>query len=368
MESYGSAELIETHISCLLVTPKYTYKLKKPLDLGFLDFSTLEKRAHFCQEEVRLNGRLAPTVYLRAIPITGSPDRPVLSGEGEPIEYAVEMRSFEAGGLLSLHPELLSDGLIDSLADQLCGFHSGIDTARSDSEWGSPESIWQPMQENYTQIASLISVEPEVQLLLDSLHQWSEDQFLSLTPKLVQRKLGGFVRECHGDLHLGNITIEKSRPVIFDGLEFNPALRWIDTASELAFLLMDLDERASSEWGYKLLNRYLSLTGDYGLLPVLRFYQVYRSMVRAKVMAIRLGQLSENDSEYAHLKNRFQNYLELAMNYTRPSEAALILTFGYSGSGKSWYCKKQFDGKPIIVVRSDVERKKIGGTFCFSKQ
>jgi len=124
---------------------------------------------------------------------------------------------------------------------------------------------------------------------------------------------------------------------------------------------MDLDERECSEWGYKLLNRYLSLTGDYGLLPILRFYQVYRSMVRAKVLAIRLGQLSKTDSEYARLKKRFQNYLELATSYTSPSVAALVLTYGHSGSGKSWYCKKQFSGHPIVVVRSDIERKRLAG-------
>ncbi len=186
-------------------------------------------------------------------------------------------------------------------------------------------------------------------------------QFARLSPIIHQRKREGFVRECHGDLHLGNIAVKDEHPLIFDGIEFNPTLRWIDTASELAFLIMDLDENGLETLGYYCLNRYLALSGDYDLLPLLRFYQVYRAMVRAKVTAIRVSQQGLVPPEQKQLERQLHTYLELAQSYTQRHTPALVLTHGLSGSGKSWFCAKQFNGQAAVIVRSDVERKRLAG-------
>lgn len=357
----GVVERIETHISTLLKSPKLTYKFKKPLDLGFLDFSTLEKRHHFCQEEVRLNGRLAPTIYKRVVAITGTVDCPVIGGDGEPFEYAVEMRTFDANGLLSQHPELITEALVDGLAQQLHQFHLSIDQVSPDADWGSPELVMAPMRENFSQIKAWFGDDSKILAKLDSLEKWTVEQYEILKPKLELRKQSGFIRECHGDLHLGNITLENETPLIFDGLEFNPELRWIDVASEVAFLLMDMDEHNCSRWGNIFINRYLTLSGDYELLKLLRFYQVYRSMVRAKVTAIRLSQLEPGGSEAHVLKEKFQGYIDLAESYTGVSVSGILIMHGPSGSGKSWYCENQLKGHPVIVVRSDIERKRLAG-------
>jgi len=357
---HGEVERIETHISTLLVTPKYTYKIKKPLDLGFLDFSTLKRRAFFCQEEVRLNSRLAPLTYQRAVPITGTPEQPVLDGVGEAIEYAVQMRTFASGGLMAEHPQLLTYSSMGHLAEQLSTFHQSVEIAPVGSNFGSPEAILQPMLENFTQIEQWAADDPSMRSSLKKLRQWTMTRFECLKSQLVLRKQGGFIRECHGDLHLGNITLEDGVPLIFDGIEFNPDLRWIDVASELAFLIMDLEEHGCAQQGYHFLNCYLELSGDYALLPLLRFYQVYRAMVRAKVTAIRLAQVN-GVKERATLVLELSDYLALAERYTQLLPSALLLTHGYSGSGKSWYCRNQLDGFPVVVVRSDVERKRLVG-------
>ncbi len=359
-QQYGAVTRIETHISSLLITPEYTYKIKKPLNLGFLDFSNLKQRAFYCQEEVRLNGRLAPATYLRVVPIIGPPDQPILNGLGESIEYAVEMRTFASSGLLSQYPEQLSESIVEALAEQLAAFHQSIAPASEVGEFGSPEAVIKPMLENFSQIEYWTADASQVSPLLDHLHHWTQQQFEHLSPLLVQRKQSGFIRECHGDLHLGNITLDDGQPLIFDGIEFNPDLRWIDVASELAFLVMDLDERGYSALGYRFLNHYLELSGDYALLPLLCFYKVYRAMVRAKISAIRLAQVASGE-ERSELSQALSGYLKLANHYTKPHTSALVITRGFSGSGKSWYCRNQLKDLPAVVVRSDVERKRLAG-------
>ncbi|MCW8889867.1 MAG: AAA family ATPase [Sedimenticola sp.] len=358
-EGKGPDQVIETHISTVLLVGDYAYKIKKPLDLGFLDFSTLTRRHHFCQEEVRLNGRLAPDIYLDVIPITGSVESPRPFGEGEAINYAVRMRRFDQAGLLAAHPELLSRDQIDCLADQLVSFHESIAVAGAETPFGDPAVVAQPMWENFSQLRGLLD-DPT---LLDSLkvvEQWTEAQAVRLSPILKQRKAAGFIRECHGDLHLGNIALEGDRLLIFDGIEFNPDLRWIDVISELAFLLMDLDEKGLRALAQRLLNRYLELSGDYAALPLLRFYQVYRAMVRAKVTAIRLNQQLEPAAQ-PPLKRALTQYLDLAMSYMAPQATGLIITQGLSGSGKSTHTQVCLETLPAIRIRSDVERRRLAG-------
>ena len=361
LESRGEAVTrIETHISSVLLCGNRAYKIKKPLDLGFLDFSTLARRRFCCEEEVRLNRRLAPDIYLGVVAVTGTPEHPQLGGEGKPIEYAVEMRRFSQAGLLSDASEALTPELADAIADRLAAFHAGIERAGPDQPYGDPQRVLFPMTQNFDQIRDLTggaAARP-----LQQLEAWTRQQYQALESTLRRRKAEGFIRECHGDLHLGNIAVDEGTLIIFDGIEFNPDLRWIDTMNELAFLLMDLDGRGHPGLAQRVLNRYLEQSGDYAGVALIRFYQVYRAMVRAKVAAIRLRQPGLDAAAGAALEQEFSGYLEQAAGYTRPRPQALLLTHGPSGSGKSTVTGALLERLPgVIRLRSDVERKRLAG-------
>jgi predicted kinase len=216
------------------------------------------------------------------------------------------------------------------------------------------------MLENFDPIQQL-EHDPQIDVRLRQLRGWTLDKHRELRAELEQRKAAGFVRECHGDMHLGNITLVEGEPLIFDAIEFNPGLRWIDTVNEIAFLIMDLDEKGRAELAQLALNSYLEVCGDYDGLKLLRFYQVYRAMVRAKVAAIRLGQDDLEQQERQFLKQEFRRYLNLAERYTRPRSPALIITHGFSGSGKSVAARFLVQQLVAVQVRSDVERKRLLG-------
>jgi len=354
-------ELVETHISWVLLTGTYAYKIKKPLNLGFLDFSTLEKRLFFCEEELRLNRRLAPSLYLEVIPITGSSTTPVLGGTGKPIEYAVKMIQFSEAARLDrmlargeLHPEH-----VDLLAQELAEFHGRIDIAGADKPFGDPEHVHVPVMQNFTQIRTRIEAQDQAQL--QRLEIWSESRFADLCKSFENRKRDGFIRECHGDAHLANMVWHEQSVLLFDCLEFNDNLRWIDVMSEAAFLVMDLDDRGHPDLARRVLNAYLEHTGDYAGLAVFRFYQVYRALVRAKVACIRLGQSGLNHDEIKQGREEFRGYANLAERYTQPAPPALIITHGLSGSGKTWLSQQLLESIDVIRVRSDIERKRLHG-------
>lgn len=345
----GTVRLIETHISWVLLAGDHAYKIKKPLDLGFLDFSTLEKRKHCCEEEIRLNRRLAPDIYLDTVAITGTEATPTVGGDGPVLEWAVRMRAFDADSTLDRAGQI-SVAQIDAIADAIARFHRDIPAAPADSAYGQAERIMQPALENFAQIRAL-----STNVLLDRLEEWTRQAGRQLAVTFDERKRAGFIRECHGDLHLGNIAWVDDALLIFDCIEFNPNLRWIDVLSELAFLFMDLAHRGHGGLAWRLLNRYLEHTGDYADLVVFRFYLVYRAMVRAKVAAIRAQQ---GDVESQHEATR---YLELAIRLSQASKPALLLMHGVSGSGKTWLSQHVLEQLGAVRLRSDVERKRLFG-------
>jgi aminoglycoside phosphotransferase family enzyme/gluconate kinase len=356
----AEVEVIETHISYLLLAGDFAYKIKKPVNLGFLDFSTLEKRHCCCEKELSLNRRLAPDLYLDVVAITGDSQHPQIGGNGPVIEYAVRMRRFPGNGLLSQHVEHLTPELVDGLAHQVAIFHADIEQVDMDKPWGSPELVFQPMQENFNTLR-LLEHEPEITQQIDDLEQWLQQTYTDLTGSIAARKADGFVRECHGDMHLGNITMFDDAAVIFDGIEFSDELRWIDVISEVAFLIMDLEKRGRPELAQRFLNSYLEHTGDYAGLELLCFYKTYRALVRAKVAAIRLSQGDVSDSDRFDLERDIHDYINLAESYTLPGRPALIITHGVSGSGKSFASKLLVMGLPAMHIRSDVERKRLAG-------
>jgi len=238
----GPIRVIETHISWVILTGDVAYKIKKPVDFGFLDFTRLEDRHHFCQEELRLNRRLAASLYLDCVAVTGSPSCPRMEGEGQAIEYAVKMRQFDNDNLFDTLAARgrLTVPLLERLAERLADFHADAPVATADTGFGSPAAIRQAARQNL-EILAQAALEPADRLALPPLAEWIETTGLALTPVFLARQRQGFIRECHGDLHLGNIVLQDGYALPFDAIEFNPDFRWIDPMSELAFLIMDLE-------------------------------------------------------------------------------------------------------------------------------
>jgi aminoglycoside phosphotransferase family enzyme/predicted kinase len=366
--STGQIRHLETHISHLLLTGPYAYKIKKPLNLGFLDFSTLEQRRYYCAEEVRLNRPLAPTDYLDVVAIRGSLAAPRINGEGPVLDYAVKMRQFDPDATLDRLDDQgqLTSRHVDAIAAALAEFHSKVATAPRDSSFGNAETIWAPQEQNFTQLAPCMEGN-EAQALLESLRRWSTAEHARLALEFEQRREHGFVRECHGDLHLGNMVWRDDELLIFDCLEFNPDLRWIDVMSELAFCYMDLLQRGHPDLAARLLNRYLERTGDYAGLTLLRYYAVYRAMVRAKVAYIRAHQPGQAADEAGREERLGLAYLRLADELTRPPQARLLITHGLSGSGKTTLSQGALERLGAICLRSDVERKRLAGLDALAR-
>jgi len=351
-----TVSVIETHISWVVLAGQYAYKIKKPVNFGFLDFSTLAKRLFFCREELRLNRRLAAHLYLDVVPITGALDRPKMGGQGEAIEYAVKMVRFPAGCTLDERAQhgQLTGGDIDQLTDIIAGFHEAIDKAAEDSPYGDSENIRHWCAENFDHITPSLD-DAGRRRQLQSLEAWSTDEWRKQAGFMQQRKRQGAVRECHGDLHLGNITLINGRVTPFDCIEFNPMLRWVDVISEAAFLILDLVRFGQECHAYRFLNRYLQYTGDYHGLALLPYYLVYRAMVRAKVSLLRSTQ------QHNHTCIDYGLYADLAERFSKGRKVALIITHGYSGSGKSTFAAALAEHIGALQIRSDVERKRLFG-------
>lgn len=347
--------LLETHISWVFLTGELAYKVKKPVRLGFVDFSTLELRRKYCAEELRLNRRYSPDLYLEVVPITGTLREPRVGGDGEPIEYAVKMRQFPDDAILScqLKSGQVRPDAIDALALTIAEFHAGAAIASPDSPWGTADSVWEPVAENFDQLRSAGFDGPEVRALVT----WSQLEFERLRNVLESRRRAGFVRECHGDLHARNTLLLDGRPRLFDCVEFNESFRWIDVLSDLAFLGMDLADFGRNDLAHRLLNAYLEITGDYGGLRAWRFYLVYRALVRAKVAAIR-SQQAADDARREPARQEVANYLSLAGQYSAPHTSTLYIAHGPSGSGKSTLTQPLLESLGAVRIRSDVERRR----------
>jgi uncharacterized protein len=355
-------KLKETHISWVLLTGRDAYKIKKAVDLGFLDFSTLELRRFYCSEELRLNRRLAAELYLDVVEIGGTPEEPVLGPvlDKEPaIEYAVHMRRFAQTSLMD---HLLAHGRItpahiDKLAVVIANFHAALPPAADDSPHCATAEIEKAAMQNFAHLPQLLTA-PDDRAMLKTVREASALAFTACEPLFKQRAAAGCVRECHGDLHLGNIVLLDDMPTPFDGIEFSAPLRWIDVISEISFTVMDLLRRGQPQLAWRLLNAYLEITGDYQGCGVLRFYLSYRATVRAKIAAIRAGQRG------ARIKKELKScrsYLRLAQSCLIRRRPAIIITHGLPGCGKSTFAQLALERLGAIRIRSDVERKRLFG-------
>ncbi|SFP95843.1 hypothetical protein SAMN05216419_103824 [Nitrosomonas cryotolerans] len=356
-------KVIETHISWVLLTGQYAYKIKKPVNFGFLDFSSLKKRHFYCKEEVRLNQRLAPRLYLEVVAIYGSAEQPNLDGQGSAIEYAVKMLQFPQSVQLDrfLAKQTLPHHIINKLAKIVADFHLSIESAPDNSELGSLEHIQQLVIENFQHI-HLCSHAVTASSILMKLEQWSRQQLDELTEIFQQRRSQGFIRECHGDMHLKNIALWNDDIIIFDCIEFNKSFFWIDVMNDIAFLAMDFEARQHDILTTRFLNRYLEITRDYSGVQLLRFYKVYRALVRAKVAALRANQKPAGTQKQSKISQDFLSYLKLAERYINPITPCLLINHGLSGSGKSFVSHMLLEKYPAIRIRSDVERKQLFNT------
>jgi aminoglycoside phosphotransferase family enzyme/predicted kinase len=343
-------ELVETHISWVLLAGAFAYKIKKPLTLPFLDYGTVEKRRAACSAEVRLNRRFAPQLYLGVVDFDGEP--------------AVRMHRFNEQARLdhvckrgALKPEHLS-----GLAATLARFHGAADMAAADSRFGTPAAVLDPALENFAELRNLTGTVFAADL--DALERWTRGEFARLETDFAARKAGGFIREGHGDLHLGNMVLQDDAVTLFDCIEFNEDFRWIDVASELAFALVDLLDHGQPGLACWLLNEWLAETGDIKALGVLRFYMAYRALVRAKVAAIRACQQTAPGALHAADCPEVRDYMALARTIAVSRTPTFAITFGVSGSGKTTASTRRLLADPhaaTIRLRSDVERKRLFG-------
>ena len=358
----GDIRLLETHISWVILTGEFAYKVKKAVSFGFLDFSTLEKRHFYCQEEVRLNRRFAPDLYLDVVAVKGSAEHPSLHGDSSPIEYAVRMRQFSQQALLSSmasHHDISPDH-VDEIAALVATMHARAAVAGVGEQYGLPRDVHHWAMENFAHIRPVLK-DSKRHEQLRHLEQWCQMEFQVKESVIQSRKSDGFIRECHGDLHLGNLALIDGRITPFDCIEFNPSLRWIDIMSESAFLVMDLQDRGYPQLASRFLNTLLQQTGDYAGVRILRYYLVYRALVRAKVAVLRLDQAEISADTEESAWDEYDSYVQLATSFTSPMRPALIITHGLSGTGKSWVASRLAISLGAIQVRSDVERKRLFG-------
>ena len=356
-------QLIQTHISYVLLTGDYVYKVKKPVNLGFLDFSTLQARHHFCQEELRLNRLLAPEIYLEVLPITQQKQGFMLGGDGEAQEYTLKMRQFSQDALLSklLKQGKLTPELMAELGRKVAQVH--LQAAANDyiSSFGAAHKIADAIAENYQQSQKYIgSLQTESQY--EETKSFS-DRFLSSQAALFQqRQENNWIRECHGDLHLDNICLWQDKIQLFDRIEFNEPFRFVDVMYDVAFLVMDLEAAGEPELANVFLNTYIEHTGDWSGLALLPLYLSRQAYVRAKINSWLWDEPTLTAENKRQAGEKASNYYHLAWQYTRPQSGKLIMMSGLSGSGKTTVAKELAQSLGAIQIRSDAVRKHLSGT------
>ena len=353
-------EFRETGISWLVLTGPFAYKIKKGVRLDFLDASTLDLRRRLCEEEVRLNLRLAEDLYLDVSAITREAGAVRMGGHGEAIEYAVRMKQFEASQELSalLDRGQVSREEIDRLAERLAEFHAAAPRTPRAEDYQHTAQLHDAVLGNLAILLSHLDAHtalPELGLLID----WTHDRLHDSLASLRLRERSGFVRECHGDLHAGNIVRWGGRLVPFDCLEFNPKLRWIDVMNDVAFLVLDLTSRGREDLAWSFLNAYLAQTGDYEGVRLLVFYAVYRALVRAMVDSLEAERVPEHRQRSLE---RLRRRVRTAADFMNRPAPALFIMHGLSGSGKSWLSERLGAHLGAVRIRSDVERKRLAGT------
>ena len=374
-ESGSDVTLMQTHISYVALVGEYAYKIKKPVDFGFLDFSTLEKRKYYCEEELRLNKRLCPQIYDAVVTLNQQDDDTLLvDGTGKIVEYAVRMHRFSQDHLMNvlLKKQKVKRNHIQQIGDILVDFYQHQNPSEKINRYGSVESIKHNIDENFDQTEDVIDV--TISKALFTFLKEKNNKFFRENKKVFdQRKENGYIYDCHGDLHSGNIVIDDDI-CIFDCIEFNKRFRYIDVASDIGFLAMDLDMMNYPFLSSFLIQHYVEKSKDTGLYKVLNFYKSYRAYVRGKVTGFQLADNQISSDEKDSIVDLAKTYFDLSFYYARlfdlqrrKKKPLLILISGLTGTGKSTLASKIAVDYDATVFNTDIIRKKQAGIDTFER-
>lgn len=366
-------QLLQTHISYVLLTGEYAYKVKKPANFGFLDFTSLEQRRHFCQEELRLNRRLSPELYLAVLPIaqtaTGDRYQLLAADSAEPgAEYTIQMRQFPQACLFS---HLFAEGKLtvvqmQQLGQQVAEFHQRAATSPEIQAFGSVAAVQQVDENNYALSQSFVG-RTQTADQLAATQAFTRGFFRDRSDWLTERQTSGKVRECHGDLHLNNICLFQQEIQVFDCIEFNQEFRCIDVIYDAAYLVMDLEFQGRSDLANAFLNAYLEATGDYTGAVLLPLYLSMRAYIRGNVNSLALNDPAITQTEKQKIHERAAAYYHRAWEYTQPQQGQLILMSGLSGSGKTTVARQVAQNLNAIHIRSDAVRKHLAGVPLYER-
>ncbi len=361
----ASIALIETPISWVVLAGQFAYKIKRPVRYPFLDQRSSQRRQWLCEEELRLNRRFAPELYLEVCPIVAGDDgaRVCLGATHaqQVLEYAVRMLRFDsedeldrrlAGGQIA--PELL-----ETFGRSLADIHATLAAVAADVPWGQAGSVRALLSENLSECAAAaaqFALGERVTALREPLAR----RLAEASPWMTLRRMSGRVRECHGDLHSRNIVVRDARLVPFDCLEYEPAFRWIDVADEVAFLSSDLAAHGYRRHAHAFLAGYLERSGDYHACRLIKLYEAHRALVRAKVAALTAGPGRSAD-ERAALGEECERLVAHATAALTAVHPRLVLMSGLSGSGKTWLARQIAARLEAVHLRSDIERKRRAG-------
>jgi aminoglycoside phosphotransferase family enzyme len=308
-------ELVQTQMSFIFLTGEYVYKIKKPVNLGYLDYTTLEKRHFFCHQELELNRRLCPGAYLAVVPIVEEKGELRIEGRGKAIEYAVKMKQLPHDRMMDI---LLPQGqvtleMVTKVAEKLVNFHHKAETNQKITAFGRLDVIRQNTDENFAQTEKYIGISITAEEY-QYIKNYTDNFIDSNTNLFDKRVIEGKIRDCHGDLHAAHVCFTDDI-CIYDCIEFNDRFRYSDTASEIAFLAMDLDRYQQAGLSRHLVNTYVELSHDEDLLKLLDFYKCYRAYVRGKVESFKLNDPYIPEEEKAKVLTVAQSYFELAESY-----------------------------------------------------
>jgi uncharacterized protein len=370
-------QLLQTHISFVVLTDEFAYKIKKSVDFGFLDFSTLEKRKHFCHEELRLNARLCPELYEEVIAFTETKNGNALeiNGDGDVVDYAVKMKQFPQGNIMAnlLKKDKITTDYLDELIDSLVSFYEASPSTDEIAKYGSPSSVKQNIDENFEQTENKIDVTISKEQF-QHIKQANELFFKEKKDVLNQRKKNGFIKSCHGDLHSGNIVLFNDSLCVFDCIEFNKRFRYIDIASDIGFFAMDLDIQNKPFLSSYLISEYIEKSKDASLLEVLNLYKSYRAYVRGKVLGFQLDDPHIEKQKKDRLLKQISTYFSLSSYYAslmniqvKQKQPLVFITSGLTGTGKSTIAGKIAVDYNALVINTDIVRKEVAGVDKFER-
>jgi hypothetical protein len=380
-------DLVETHGAWVLLAGAFAYKIKKPVRFPFMDFSTLALRRQACETEIRVNRRFqqvdrpATQLYLGVLPLVGTPQQPRwgqpgTADEAQALEFAVKMRRFDEAARLDHQCErgALTPEHMTGLARRMAAFQARAAVAGNGQPWGHAAAAMRWPRDNFTTLRTALT-DPADAAQVRALSDWTEQRYNAIEPLLSRRRQKERVREGHGDLHLANLVLVDDEVLPFDAIEFNDSLRWIDVANDMAFAWMDLHNQARPGLANVLLSAWLDASGDVSATTVWTFFASYRAGVRAKVAALRMGQLGGTNPdghtppEASACLAEARRYLALAQAIAHPPAPQLVITHGLSGSGKTWASSRWLAAEPTgraIRLRSDVERKRLHGVSALA--